>query len=111
MQEIKALVVVELKKLYRAPMNLSVLVLMPIGLSLIMYFALGNVYNDYYPVPGMNHFEYLLPGVMGYARLAGSHRNHPGFDCILPDQPDHCQYDYCSSAGFTCLAGGLAVGL
>jgi ABC-2 type transport system permease protein len=25
------------------------------------------VTNDYYPVPGMNHFEYLLPGVMGYA--------------------------------------------
>jgi ABC-2 type transport system permease protein len=28
---------------------------------------LRNIYNDYYPVPGMNHFEYLLPGVMGYA--------------------------------------------
>ena len=67
MQEIKALVIVELKKLYRAPMNLSVLVLMPVGLALIMYFALGNVYNDYYPVPGMNHFEYLLPGLMGYS--------------------------------------------
>jgi ABC-2 type transport system permease protein len=25
------------------------------------------VTNDYYPVPGMNHFEYLLPGTMGYA--------------------------------------------
>ena len=23
--------------------------------------------HDYYPVPGMNHFEYLLPGTMGYA--------------------------------------------
>lgn len=67
MRKINALVVVELKKLYRAPMNLGVMVLMPIGLALIFYFALGNVYNDYYPVPGMNHFEYLLPGVMGYA--------------------------------------------
>jgi hypothetical protein len=67
MQKINALVLVELKKLYRAPMNLGVMVLMPVGLTLIFYFALGNVYNDYYPVPGMNHFEYLLPGVMGYA--------------------------------------------
>jgi len=67
MQKITALVVVELKKLYRAPMNLGVMVLMPIALALIFHFALGNVYNDYYPVPGMNHFEYLLPGVMGYA--------------------------------------------
>jgi ABC-2 type transport system permease protein len=66
-QRIKALVVVELKKLYRDPMNLIVMVLMPIGLTLIFYLALGNIYNDYYPVPGMTHFEYLLPGVMGYA--------------------------------------------
>lgn len=65
MQAFKALVMVELKKLYRSPMNLGVLVLMPVGLTLIMFFALGNVYNDYYPVPGMNHFEYILPGVMG----------------------------------------------
>ena len=66
-QKMFALVMVELKKLYRAPMNLAVMVLMPVGLTLIFYFALGNVYNDYYPVPGMNHFEFLLPGVMGYA--------------------------------------------
>jgi ABC-type multidrug transport system permease subunit len=66
-QKISVLVLVELKKLYRAPMNLVVLLLMPVGLALIFYLALGNVYNDYYPVPGMNHFEYLLPGVMGYA--------------------------------------------
>ncbi len=66
-QKMMALVNVELKKLYRAPMNLAVMLLMPVGLTLIFYLALGNVYNDYYPVPGMNHFEYLLPGVMGYA--------------------------------------------
>jgi ABC-type multidrug transport system permease subunit len=62
-----ALVVVELKKLYRDPMSLAVMLLMPVGLALIFYFALSGITNDYYPVPGMNHFEYLLPGVMGYA--------------------------------------------
>jgi len=66
-QKISALVGVELKKLYRDPMTLSVLLLMPVGLALIFYFALSGITNDYYPVPGMNHFEYLLPGVMGYA--------------------------------------------
>ena len=66
-QKINALVVVELKKLYRDPMNLSVMLFMPVGLALIFYLALHNIYNDYYPVPGMSHFEYLLPGVMGYA--------------------------------------------
>lgn len=67
LHNIGALVVVELKKLYRDPMSLAVMVLMPIGLALIFYFALSGITNDYYPVPGMNHFEYLLPGVMGYA--------------------------------------------
>lgn len=66
-QKISALVVVELKKLYRDPMSLAVILLMPVGLALIFYLALSNIYNDYYPVPGMNHFEYLLPGVIGYA--------------------------------------------
>jgi len=66
-QALSALVVVELKKLYRDPMNLAVMVLMPVGLALVFYLALRNITNDYYPVPGMNHFEYLLPGVMGYA--------------------------------------------
>jgi ABC-2 type transport system permease protein len=66
-QKIKALVIVELKKLYRYPMSLAVMVLMPVGLTLVFYLAMSNIYNDYYPVPGMNHFEYLLPGVMGYA--------------------------------------------
>ena len=62
---IRALIGVELKKLYRDPMTLIVLLLMPVGLALILYFALGNVSNDYYP-PGVDsHFEYLLPGIMG----------------------------------------------
>jgi ABC-2 type transport system permease protein len=68
-QRIVALVTVELKKVYRDPMTLAVLLLMPVGLALLFYVALGNVSNasGYYPVPGMTHFEYLLPGVMGYA--------------------------------------------
>jgi len=66
-QKMKALVKVELKKLYRSPMSLVVMVLMPVGLTVIFYLAMSNITNDYYPVPGMNHFEYLLPGVMGYA--------------------------------------------
>jgi ABC-2 type transport system permease protein len=66
-KKVRALVGVELKKLYRDPMTLAVLVLMPVGLTLVFYFALSGVSNDYYPVPGMNHFQYLLPGVMGYA--------------------------------------------
>lgn len=66
-QKTRALITVELKKLYRSPMSLAVMVLMPVGLTVIFYLAMSNVINDYYPVPGMNHFEYLLPGVMGYA--------------------------------------------
>jgi ABC-2 type transport system permease protein len=68
-QRIVALVTVELKKVYRDPMTLAVLLLMPVGLALLFYVALGKVSNasGYYPVPGMTHFEYLLPGVMGYA--------------------------------------------
>ncbi len=66
-QKIRSLVIVELKKLYRDPMTLVVLLLMPVGLTLIYYVAMSNISNDYYPVPGMNHFEYLMPGVMGYS--------------------------------------------
>ena len=66
-QKMKALVKVEFKKLYREPVNLAVMLLMPVGLTLVYYLALSNITNDYYPVPGMNHFEYLLPGTMGYA--------------------------------------------
>ena len=55
--------------MYRDPMTLAVLLLMPVGLALLFYVALGKVSNasGYYPVPGMTHFQYLLPGVMGYA--------------------------------------------
>ncbi len=69
MQKIGALVTVELKKVYRDPITLDVLMLIPVGLALMVYLALGNVANanDYYPAPGMTHFEYLLPGAMGYS--------------------------------------------
>ena len=67
MQRVSALIGVELKKLYRDIMTLAVLLLMPVGLTVIFYFALGGVSNDYYPASVSNHFEYLLPGVMGYA--------------------------------------------
>jgi ABC-2 type transport system permease protein len=47
-------------------MSLAVLVLMPVGLTLVYYFALGNLYQD--PLhPEMSHFDYLVPGAMGYA--------------------------------------------
>jgi ABC-2 type transport system permease protein len=64
---ISALARVELQKLYRDPVTLAVLLLMPVGLTVVYYLALSSVTNDYYPVEGMNHFEYLLPGTMGYA--------------------------------------------
>lgn len=67
LQAIGALIGVEFKKLYRDLTNLFVMLLMPVGLTLVYYLALSGVTNDYYPVPGMSHFEYLLPGVMGYA--------------------------------------------
>ena len=66
-QAMGSLIIVELKKLYRDLTNLFVMLLMPVGLTLIFYLALSGVSNDYYPVPGMSHFDYLLPGVMGYA--------------------------------------------
>jgi len=66
-QKLTALVQVELKKLFRDPMILGVQVLMPVGLCLIFYLALSGVSNDYYGYAVETHFEYLLPGVMGYA--------------------------------------------
>ena len=67
-RKISALVVVELKKTVRDLMSMAMLLLFPIMMTLVYYFALGDIHGDYnYPVPGMSHFEYLLPGVMGYA--------------------------------------------
>lgn len=66
LQKTLALVQVEFKKLMRDPMTLAVLVLMPVGLTLIFYVALGNLYQ-HPEKPEMSHFEYLVPGTMGYA--------------------------------------------
>ncbi len=66
MKELKALVGVELKRLYRDPMLLAVLLLMPVGLTLVFYFAMGNLQSSA-AAPGTSHFEYLVPGAMGYA--------------------------------------------
>ena len=65
-QKMIALVKVELKKLYRDPMSLAIILLMPVGLTLVYYLALGNLYPAWHP-PGTSHFEYLVPGTMGYA--------------------------------------------
>jgi len=67
-QKLVALVKVELKKLFRDPMTLAVIVLMPVGLTLVYYVALGNLYSGWDPqYPDLSHFEYLVPGTMGYA--------------------------------------------
>ena len=42
-QKIGALTGVELKKVYRDPMTLVVLLLMPVGLTLVFYLALSGV--------------------------------------------------------------------
>ena len=47
MKKLGVMTLVELKKLYRAPLNLAIMVLMQVGLALIFYLAIGNVYNDY----------------------------------------------------------------
>ena len=65
LKKVGTLAVVELKKLYRDPMTLAVLLLMPVGLTLVFYLALRNVPT--WNIPGMSHFEFLLPGTMGYA--------------------------------------------
>ena len=130
MQTIMALVVVELKKLYRDPMTLGVLLLMPVGLTFVFYLALGGVSNDYYGYASeMSHFDYLLPGVMGYAiiymgmivalalveyRKSGLLKRvqaTPVSPICLPGQPHYCQHDHCHRPGFDRLVGGSAVGI
>ena len=123
-QRIFALVAVELKKVFRDPMNLFVLLLMPVGLALLFYVALGKVSNAsvYYPVPGMTHFEYLLPGVMGYAviymgmmvalalvdyRQVGLLKRVEATPVSsTAGKPYHCQHGHCRVPGFDRPAGG-----
>jgi ABC-2 type transport system permease protein len=63
-RNINALVKVEMKKLYRDPMSLGIIILMPVGLALIIYLA----FRDLYPpdIAPLSQFELMLPGTMGY---------------------------------------------
>jgi ABC-2 type transport system permease protein len=65
MQKIGALVGVELKKLYRDPMSLAVILAMPVVLTLIFYFAMRDLPTWW--LEGASHFEFLVPGTMGFA--------------------------------------------
>jgi ABC-2 type transport system permease protein len=60
-----SLVGVELKKLYRDPMSLAVMLAMPVVLTLVFYLALGNMPTWW--LEGVSHFEFLVPGTMGMA--------------------------------------------
>jgi len=64
-QKMIALVTVELKKLYRDLASLAVMLLMPVGLTLVFYFALRNLPTWW--LEGASHFEFLVPGTMGFA--------------------------------------------
>ncbi|HSG41923.1 MAG TPA: ABC transporter permease [Anaerolineales bacterium] len=60
-----ALVNVEVKKLFRSPMSLAVMVLMPVALTLVFYFSMRDLPSWW--LEGATHFEFLIPGAMGYA--------------------------------------------
>ena len=62
-QKIRALVQVELKKLYRDPTILAVMLLMPVGLTLVFYLAFRDLPSD---IPTLSQFELMVPGTMGY---------------------------------------------
>lgn len=64
-QKITALVKVELKKLYRDPTSLAIILAMPVALTVIFYFALRNIPS--WGLEGASHFEFLVPGTMGMA--------------------------------------------
>jgi ABC-type multidrug transport system permease subunit len=64
-QKMFALVTVELKKLYRDPMSLVVMVLMPVSLTLVFYFTMRDLPTWW--LEGASHFEFLVPGAMGFA--------------------------------------------
>ena len=64
-QKMIALVKVELKKLYRDPTSLAVILGMPVALTLVFYFAMGNMPTWW--LEGASHFEFLVPGAMGFA--------------------------------------------
>ena len=62
---IAALVGVELKKLYRDPTSLAVILAMPTVLTLVLSLAMGDLPTWW--LEGATHFEFLVPGLMGLA--------------------------------------------
>jgi ABC-2 type transport system permease protein len=65
LRETIALVGVELKKLYRDPTSLAVILAMPTVLTLVFYLAMGDLPTWW--LEGATHFEFLVPGTMGMA--------------------------------------------
>ena len=60
-----SLVGVELKKLYRDPTTLAVMLAMPIVLTMVFYLTMSNLPTWW--IEGASHFEFLVPGTMGIA--------------------------------------------
>ena len=60
-----ALIQVELKKLFRDLTSLFVMLLMPITLILVFYISMRDIPTWW--LEGASHFEFLVPGAMGYA--------------------------------------------
>lgn len=64
-RKMTALVGVELKKLYRDPTSLAVILAMPVVLTLIFWLAMKDMPTWW--LEGASHFEFLVPGTMGFA--------------------------------------------
>jgi len=64
-KKLAALVAVELKKLYRDPTSLAVILGMPIVLTLVFWLAMRDLPSWW--LEGASHFEFLVPGTMGMA--------------------------------------------
>ena len=60
-----SLVGVELKKLYRDPTTLAVMLAMPIVLTMVFYLTMSDLPTWW--MEGTSHFEFLVPGTMGIA--------------------------------------------
>jgi len=64
-REMMALAKVELKKLYRDPMNLAVMLAMPVVLTLVFWLSMRELPTWW--LEGASHFDFLVPGTMGMA--------------------------------------------
>ena len=60
-----ALVNVELKKLFREPLNLAMNLIMPVSLTLVFWLAFGKMYAK--STPDISQFGKMVPGTVGYA--------------------------------------------